>query len=912
MNDDHGPELNAIDQQLGELMERFEELDQSCHFRSSMRVAQECRRLAKAEHRLIPYLRATFHVMNCAESVLEPRVRHDLALELMSLLESEDRARAFQSDVREEEYDATKGWMTACAYDNLAASTGTVRGYNSEGMHQCIADGIAVCHRTGKLECVHCFREYATSVYIAADDLDMAMHFATLGARSAVSETADRRYSSEECLSRLLLSCGQLEAAWDSAIRAWRLKDSYHASHMAARSLHLRLIRLSLLLGDPERLRAFESEYRLDEREPVPVGEWPDHDHENAMIDALAAACDGRHEFAIQLLAKWDKLLAEREVLDTWFSTRLDLIAVHRLAGNHRDVERLAKSLEAKATEARDWSTLRLLKRLLDPATPPSPFPTYADFQSGPFAPRRAAVGVDASAAESVEGTARHTPPDEMGGSLADGAREASDQTEDARRRGAASAPVQTEEPELAPVVREIGERLQKLAEAEDEDVFAAEIAAVAATIISVPPESLQRDDDACWLLYFLDKVVARENSVEAWQWGSSVAQRYPQSAGVINLLASLGCGLFYQEDSPLADRLTVEQLEKMYRKSLDLNPNSAGNHLRAGKFYMAEQNWGEAERCFARGFRLQRNNPELALWLADVYRQTDRARDALAALDMCLREGVENAELLWQAALLASGSEPELALTYLARHEALEPDHPWAQYYRATALLDLNRPEEALAATAEEERRNPDCPFGARVLRACALAALGRKTEFVAAADETLGARLRTIDYLTPTGIIHLLMRLSRAAGGIPGCEGHKDRVERRLLETGLAPSELFDERRSAGTPEVDLSCFQVTLRQPLQPATWPVSFCVMPGEESWLAYQVAWGVLARSEDDAVRQALEVQRQCYFLPAEVLDVEVVDEGYTDVPSIVWQGARECLESTGDESDEGGSESTAL
>jgi hypothetical protein len=43
-------------------------------------------------------------------------------------------------------------------------------------MHGCISDGIQVCQRTGKLECVNCFREYAAEVYLAADDLPMALH----------------------------------------------------------------------------------------------------------------------------------------------------------------------------------------------------------------------------------------------------------------------------------------------------------------------------------------------------------------------------------------------------------------------------------------------------------------------------------------------------------------------------------------------------------------------------------------------------------------------------------------------------------------------------------------------------------------------------------------------------------------
>ena len=149
MND---PESHDIDRRLELLEEKRSSLYHRAHMRSATRVSREIRRLAKTERRLIPYLRSTFDVMNQGADLLDPETTRDCAIELISLLESEDRARAIQPDLPESEYEYTVHWMSACAYDNLAKGTALILGYNSEGTHACIAEGIAVCRRTGKLE----------------------------------------------------------------------------------------------------------------------------------------------------------------------------------------------------------------------------------------------------------------------------------------------------------------------------------------------------------------------------------------------------------------------------------------------------------------------------------------------------------------------------------------------------------------------------------------------------------------------------------------------------------------------------------------------------------------------------------------------------------------------------------------
>ncbi len=177
--------------------------------------------LAKDNHRLIPYLNAQFRLMNNAQGQLDAERGKEAALEAISYLESEERARVFQADFPEEEYRHTVAWMSACGYDNLAKHIASMQGYNSEGMHQCITDGIGVCRRTGKLRCLTCFREYATDVYLASDDVPMALHFARI-VRSIPEDapSSERRWVGAKDETWILTLQGYLAAAEESANRA--------------------------------------------------------------------------------------------------------------------------------------------------------------------------------------------------------------------------------------------------------------------------------------------------------------------------------------------------------------------------------------------------------------------------------------------------------------------------------------------------------------------------------------------------------------------------------------------------------------------------------------------------------------------------------------------------------------------
>ena len=112
------------------------------------------------------------------------------------------------------------------------------------------------------------------------------------------------------------------------------------------------------------------------------------------------------------------------------------------------------------------------------------------------------------------------------------------------------------------------------------------------------------------------------------------------------------------------------------------------------------------------------------------------------------------------------------------------------------------------------------------------------------------------------------------------------------RLLVTGLAPNRLFSPDRQRSPRSENLGFYVCTIIQPLD-EHWRDSPACLSGEADWSAYHIPWGVLAASETEAGKVALEWQARCYPLPAEIEEIRLDDDGFTDHPGVVWQGIRE-------------------
>ena len=79
-----------------------------CHYRTACRLAAEIKRKARAARRLKPYVWALHTLTNQSGSLLDPEQGRESAVELIAVLESEDRARQIQPDLDIAEYESTR------------------------------------------------------------------------------------------------------------------------------------------------------------------------------------------------------------------------------------------------------------------------------------------------------------------------------------------------------------------------------------------------------------------------------------------------------------------------------------------------------------------------------------------------------------------------------------------------------------------------------------------------------------------------------------------------------------------------------------------------------------------------------------------------------------------------------------
>jgi tetratricopeptide (TPR) repeat protein len=855
---------NEADQAYSD--ERFQQLTEAkdrawyrCHHRTAMRLASEIKRAAKAARRLKPYVWALHTSTVVSYYVLDHEAGREAAVELIAVLESEDRARQIQPDLDMAEYEYLVSTVSSCAYDNLGSATAAAHGFNSEGVHDTIAEGIQVCRRTGKLECITCFREYATDVFRASDDLPMAFHHIGHAIATGNSRPGfDRRWVGVYNESKLLLLMGLIDDAEAAARRAWELTGSFHSvlkARLSSAEVH---DTIRLLKGKNEPLPGFDG--IVDLTASIPAADESPVTHLRRELNVALGSClDGDHAAAIKTLTVWDRRLTERQSLELWFEVRLRLIAASLLAADHNRSQRLATQLESKARAARDWLTLRRLTRLLDPSVPISPIASVGPVligstttsPAGPARPELAAIENVANA-DQLPGPA----PTPLGGAL-----------DDIQAQYAQAADDPAKGDKLFGVLLALGPN------------------------VATDPADVARMLELARNAHF-DPARARA----IWEWAEAIAAKFPRAATVLSMLGSLGDVLAGGENSPVVDRIDLKRIEQLFQQSLDLEPNSLDNFGRAAVHYARSGKNNEAERCLARCVRLDRGNTRASLWLAEIYSESERSHDALAVLDMALRAGSNSHEVAWRAAMLAhSIGQYESMLTYLDQYDHISPGFAWVNFYRASGCLWLGRQAEALAAIDEEERRSQGKLLHIHVLRACALSGLGRQDDVRTNLNAFLSIRLSEVDYLTQAGLESLFARLWEAAKSLPGDDPLYARLSSRLLASGLTPNDLFLQERVKNPKTADLKFFICWLIQPLD-ERWRDSEARLHGQKNWTAYRAPWGTLVSDESEAGPLALAWQARCSPLEAVVDEIVPQKEGYTDHPGVVWQGYRSAMD----------------
>jgi hypothetical protein len=872
------------EQRIDELFSRYSDLRDKCHFRSANRLSREAQRIAKAERLVIPYLYANHQLMNNAQSLLEPDYGAKIAIESIALLESEERARQIQADLPEGHYEYVIQSMSSCAYDNLAKHIAQRDGYNSDGVHDCIADGIQVCRRTGKLECISCFREYATDVYVASDDLEMAHHHAMAVMQNEIKddeEDSDRRWVGAKDLVSISLLQGQLEAAMTHCERSFELAKSYHSPRVANIESSSYLKQTLLLLGRFDEYDEFLDRFNVakDLGSDIPKGEYPSGDIGNAQRDAIELCCSGSYSEAIDLLTEYDRLTKTKKCLHDWFGLRIQLIAAYLLSGSRSRAQRLAEQLTNDAKAARDWLRLRQVKALLQGEVKVSPLGQPTSFKVGPFADRTQVLGANI--------------PDSI-----DAAEKESAQNDESPTSESKSAPAAEAEPTAQEDVAKtaLTLRLEKAFEAFVENRENVEkTKSIVSDLFTLTIEDFADANDANRALHLVNMLAgASEQAVEAWRWCHPFFDHFANDAVFVNVYANMAFSA--REEEQIADRdpdrvLSFEKVEDLFRRSLDLDPDCANSFVRAGQFYLQSDRVGDAERCFARGFRLARDDDRIALQLAEIYAETDRVSDALNVLDMCIREGCAEPGVFWQAAMTAVSLERfQIVTSYLEKFDQMAPDEPWTHYYLALAYIETNRSDDALKSLLIEEKLSGESPFGIEVLRAAAISLKQNVDALKAQLDKVLALSLAQVDYLTRTGIVSLFSRLFGIVENLDYDDPYRIRVSQLGVQSGLAPDEYFEAARMTKKAVEDVTFYTCTFQQELD-NDWSKHAGCLYGEETWPSYMCRWGVLACSESEAESLARFYQDQCYPKKAELISVEFESVGYEEPVGVVWQSA---------------------
>ncbi|MFN5798740.1 MAG: tetratricopeptide repeat protein [Planctomyces sp.] len=884
--DSGGGELQA---ELSGLLERAGNLIPSCQFSSSFRLYGEVRRRAKVQQRAAEYIWGTFYQMDQAQYLLDFGLMRERAVELIALLENEEQVRQIQPDLPREEYESFVQSLSSCAYENLAEATGQLEGYNSEGMHACIADGLQICRRTGKLGCINCFREYASDVYLAADDAEIAAHQCRLVMEQEGdwSNRGDRRWLAQIRLAWLDALHGRFDRAIAGSELALELAGAETVPMQVEARIRVGMIRESILLSGCRPPQFLEGP--LAGLLPG-ADECPLFDHGMRLNQALLVTQAEDWEEAEQLLSHWDQRLQRCRGTHLWFETRLRLIAVQLLAGKRKVAERLGKQLEQRARTSHDYLTLRRLQVLLD-ADRPSPLALVVPLQKatglevwgqGPGWARYYGEYSGEAAGDRGEVPPGATEEEPSGESVLAG------------DPGYSTTDTAAEEPTpagpLADEVAALRERLNHFSESPDP----AEFESLRSRILSYDAAQASHADDAGGLIFLMVFLVGTaEDGAQVWKWANSLAAAHQDNGVTLSVLAALADALRMAGGEEMQERITVERAEQLHRRAMELAPDKPRVFLRAGQHFQAQYEFGEAERCLARAFRLDRRDGAIARNLSELYRATDRPKDALHVLDLSLREGSQDQQAAFDAGMLAfREGQYQASLTYLERYESQAGVVSWVNYYRGVCFFELGNYDRALECVQIERGVTDTGGWHLDVVQALCWSYQMRREEALQSLQQTLQQPFYEIDYLSVLGLSELLKRIATAAEMLEETP-LLQWVETRLMRSGLMPDSWFQHLRdSSGDPPLEnVKLYRCLLEQPLD-ELWLLDPDRLPDQENWKGYMAEWGVLAQTEEQASEIALKYQAQCYSLSPEVREVQELESTYTDIPGPVWQAGR--------------------
>lgn len=849
-----------MDQELEALMERVTRLQEQNRYKSVLPLLREGLDRSRDARDFQWYTSFLFESMRRGHTALEPEVERDTAIEMISLLESEEAARRIQPDLDLEAYEGARYWYSSCAYDRLASSTMSMQGSNSEGMFGAIEAGVDVCHRTGKTRCIVCFRENGVDTSIAADDLELALNQALwLAHRDQKDVQHDRRVHGWRRVALVKLLEGDPRTSLRALEPAWDAAAEYHSPDDARLGIHRSYETAAIMLGEPELYEAWSKDHPRPEAPPR--GECASDDVDDDRVAALRAAARSDWDEVEKLLTPWLAELDKRKHLVAWFEVARQLFASRVTAGSP-DADSLAQDMLKRARPAREWFVERMVRIYRHPEFTPNPLGTAMPMLEGPWKDKNASEPAAAETPPGQPGQQAETPPKE-------------------------SAPA---EDDRGAWQRRVDDWLEKLRESEEPAPLLDEIEK---ELIAAGVADLSQQDAAAWLQ--AGTWLAREGRAasELWRRANSLRRRFSDDATVLSRAADIG-DLLRLCEADIDVRPATEELDPIYRAALALDPNNAGAHYSAGRFYEDSGNFSEAERCFARAFRLDRSAAAPALAVARIYRGTDRPRDALEALDVAIRHGCGGARVFWEAMVDAFELGLwERCISYGGALAEGAPDASGVRYYLAISNLRLEKWQEAIGLIDKEAELEPGAKLQVHVVHARALAGQAKKAEAKAELQAALAIPLPEIDYMAPRGLVamhDLMLETARELGD----DQLQTAIVRRARRAGLMNNDYYEEyrMREDNLDRDPLFLFEVFIRQPL-----PDNHAENPNtpqwEAEWGSYLVRWLVLAESEQQAIQFAMEQQQQAAELEPELDRVGQIEGQYATKPGVVEESVRE-------------------
>ena len=865
MNDQHETEDDETQEMLERMAEEAGAGISTCRYQSTFNQFGELRQRARQEGQAQYYVHATFFQMDQAQYLLDYVTMRERAIELISLLSDYEQLLKIQPDISSDYFDYAVYTMRPCGYENLAEATGAMEGYNSEGLHECISDGIQVCRSVGKLGCINCFREYACDVYLAADDFELAQHqcLSVVGHEGEWQARGNRRWLAQNRLAWICALHGDLEDAKKGYEKALYFTDEPDVS-IPLESRFKVLVEL-----DAVRIALGEDQLLPDDKiaaELPPEKECLLFDVKRAWNKALEASMANDHDSADKILEEWDGMLRERNATHLWFENRLRQISSKRLGGHTKTAENLAETVEERAKEANDWLTIRRLNEVIGDSDDPSP------------------LGVKARPSGSARAKDLPTDPE----------------SNDSAATPSTDSSAQREFPEITPEVQDhlenLSARLQSSLESENSEQAAAGISSVIEDMLSVPREQCKNWTDHVGylnLMLSLTQIYVGDNGSAIWKWTNGIASAHQKDGYVISLLATVGHHVRRASEDPENCHITEDRLRQLFKRSLQLMTDGPGTYYRAGDFFESVGDYGEAERCFARSFKLSRADGDIAVRLAAIYDTTERPRDALHVLDLCLREGTESPAVAYHAAQTAMELEQyESMLTYVDRlltFENVNEESP-IPYYRALGHLKLGNASAALQYI-EQESALAEGQFHCHAIRCCASAETGNRETALHEMKLVLDTELKTLSYLPPRDVVLLSQMIYDSIDRIDPPVEQISTLEDRLLLLGRMPDGFFDAKREQNEVAENLNFFIVLISQSLG-EHWCESKNCLPGFEEWDHYIAEWGVLAETEDQASELVLAIQARCGGDETRVLEVREEAGPFNDSPGVTFQGQR--------------------